>query len=102
MLILPVQPNLHAGNSVEGVGIVQVIRVEVRPEFDEEERVAGSLLVQLLEAAFLLWELVIYLLHVYRLLGINRNVHFTQGPIIVVSNLYLQLTFFNLGSKYLF
>ena len=59
--------NLRGGDAVEGVALVREIGVEVRPELDKEEGVPGSLLVELLQPAGLLRELVLDLPHVHRL-----------------------------------
>ena len=55
------------GYSVEGRPLVADVRVEIGPELDEEERLCGALLVQLLQAALLLGKLVLDLAHVDRL-----------------------------------
>lgn len=54
-------------DTVEGAGVARNVGIQVGPELDQEERVAGALLVQLLEAAGLLREFVVDLLHLDRL-----------------------------------
>ena len=59
--------DLRRCDAVERVVAVGDVGVEIRPELDEEERLCGALLVQLLQAALLLRKLVLDLAHVDRL-----------------------------------
>ena len=56
-----------ACDAVEGPGLVLDVGIEISPELDEEEGRCGALVVQLLQAALLLREFVVYLPDVDRL-----------------------------------
>jgi len=58
---------LRSGDAIESAALVGDVGVEVGPELDEEEGVPGPLLVELLQPARLLRELVLDLPHVHRL-----------------------------------
>ena len=62
------QKFLHSltAHAIKGAHVVLQVRVQIGPEFDQEEGVLRPLLVQLLQAAGLLRELVVDLLHVHR------------------------------------
>ena len=59
--------NLRCGDSIEGIVIMVCICVQISPELDQEESVLRTLVVQILQAFTLLWELVLDLPHVHRL-----------------------------------
>lgn len=54
-------------DTVERAGIVGNVGIQVRPELNQEERIARALLVEFLEATGLLREFVVDLLHLHRL-----------------------------------
>lgn len=47
--------------TVEGSSLILNVRIEISPEFNEEEGRLWSLVVKFLQAALFLWEFVVYL-----------------------------------------
>lgn len=78
---------LLARYTVESSRLVLDVGVEIRPELHEEEGYLRSFVVQLLEAAFLLRELVVNLPHVHCLqegIRVRRRTSYVDEQVLVV------------------
>lgn len=76
-----------ARNAVERPGLVLDVGIEISPELDEEEGGLGAFVVQLLQAALLLREFVVYLPDVDRLeegIGVGSRAPYVHEQVPVV------------------